>query len=103
MNCDRHLLTLALYSGCQALREMPMKTGLIAALALTAISLDCASAQSRPPNHIAGRQIAPEGVAQEGAAQELAPPCTGRNPHVAVPSAPHGMFVWLYSLDAQRA
>jgi hypothetical protein len=56
---------------------------------LTAISLGYASAESRSPNNIA----------QEG----VAPPCAGRNPHVAVPSAPHGMFVWLYSLDAQRA
>ena len=58
-----------------------MKMSRIAALALTAISLGCASA-----------------VAQQGGA----PSCTGRNPHVAVPSAPHGMYVWLYSLDAQR-
>jgi hypothetical protein len=36
--------------------------------------------------------------AQDGAA----PPCTGRNPHVAVPTAPHGMYLWLYSLDAGR-
>src|SRR5262245_33248744 len=25
---------------------------------------------------------------------QAAPPCTGRNPNVAVPSAPHGMFAW---------
>ena len=62
---------------------------LVAALALTAISLGYASAESRSPNSIA----------QEGAA----PPCVGRNPRVAVPSAPHGMYVWLYSVDAQRA
>src|SRR5262249_19755237 len=66
-----------------------MKMSPIVALALTAISLGYASAESRSTNNIA----------QEG----VAPPCTGRNPHVAVPSAPHGMFVWLYSLDAQRA
>ena len=24
----------------------------------------------------------------------VAPPCTGSNPHVAVPGAPHGMYVW---------
>jgi hypothetical protein len=71
-----------------------MKTRLIAALALTAIGLGYASAESRSAKNISDRQIAPEGVA---------PSCTGRNPHVAVPSAPHGMFVWLYSLDAQRA
>jgi hypothetical protein len=63
----------------------------IAAVALIAIGLGYASAQSRPPNI--------SDVAQEG----VAPPCTGPNSHVAVPSAPHGMFVWLYSLDAQRA
>jgi hypothetical protein len=68
-----------------------MKMRPIAALALTAISLGYASAQSRSPNI--------SDVAQEGAA----PPCTGLNSHVAVPLAPHGMFVWLYSLDAQRA
>ena len=61
----------------------------VVALALTAISLGYASAESRPPNSIA----------QEG----IAPPCVGPNPRVAVASAPHGMFVWLYSLDAQRA
>ena len=66
-----------------------MKMSPIAALALTAISLGYASAESRPPNNIA----------QEG----IAPPCVGPNARVAVPSAPHGMFVWLYSLDAQRA
>jgi hypothetical protein len=71
-----------------------MKMGPIAALALTAISLGYASAESRPPNNISGRHDAQDSVA---------PSCTGRNPHVAVPSAPHGMFVWLYSLDAQRA
>src|SRR5215471_15908537 len=81
-----------------------MKMGPIAALALTAISAGYASAESRSPNHIADRQVAREQVAREQVAQEGdAPPCTGRNPHVAVPSAPHGMFVWLYSLDAQRA
>jgi hypothetical protein len=36
------------------------------------------------------------------AQQGVAPPCTGRNPHVAVPTAPHGMYLWLYSLDAGR-
>jgi hypothetical protein len=56
-----------------------MKMSLVAALALTAISVGYASAQSGG-----------------------APACTGRNPHVAVPAAPHGMFLWLYSLDAQR-
>src|SRR5215471_12149967 len=71
-----------------------MKATPIVALALTAISLGYASAESRPPNNISGRHDVQEGVA---------PSCTGRNPHVAVPSAPHGMFVWLYSLDAQRA
>jgi Beta-galactosidase len=71
-----------------------MKMSPIAALALTAISLGYASAESRSPNNISDRHVAQEGVA---------PPCTGRNPHVAVPSAPHGMFVWLYSVDAQRA
>src|SRR5882672_10197424 len=70
-----------------------MKMSPIAALALTAISLGYASAESGSPNNISGRLVAQEGVA---------PPCTGRNPHVAVPSAPHGMYVWLYSLDAQR-
>ena len=67
-----------------------MKMTPIAALALTAISVGYASAESRSPNN----QVAHEGGA---------PPCTGRNPNVAVPSAPHGMYVWLYSLDAQRA
>ncbi len=60
-----------------------MKKSLVA-LALTAISLGYASAQSGSPN------------AQQGGA----PPCVGRNPHVAVPTAPHGMYLWLYSLDA---
>jgi hypothetical protein len=36
------------------------------------------------------------------AQQGGAPPCVGRNPHVAVPTAPHGMYLWLYSLDAGR-
>ena len=71
-----------------------MKMSPIAALALTAISLGYASAESSSPNNISDRPVTQEGVA---------PPCTGRNPHVAVPSAPHGMYVWLYSLDAQRA
>jgi hypothetical protein len=71
-----------------------MKISLVAALALTAISLGYASAQSRSPNNISDRLIAQEGGT---------PPCTGRDPHVAVSTAPHGMFVWLYSLDAQRA
>ena len=62
-----------------------MKMRPIAALALTAISFGYASAQSSPAN------------AQQGGA----PPCVGRNPHVAVPTAPHGMYVWLYSLDAK--
>ncbi len=62
-----------------------MKMRLVAALALTAISLGYASAQSSSAN------------AQQGGA----PPCVGRNPHVAVPTAPHGMYVWLYSLDAK--
>ena len=61
-----------------------MKLSPIAALALTAISLGYASAQSGSAN------------AQQGGA----PPCVGRNPHVAVPTAPHGMYLWLYSLDA---
>ena len=61
-----------------------MKMSPIAALALTAISLGCASVQSGSAN------------AQQGGA----PPCVGRNPHVAVPTAPHGMYLWLYSLDA---
>jgi len=63
-----------------------MKMSPIAALALTAISLGCASVQSGSAN------------AQQGGA----PPCVGRNPHVAVPTAPHGMYLWLYSLDAKR-
>ena len=70
-----------------------MKMSPIAALALTAISLGYASAESRSPNNISDRHVAQGGGA---------PPCVGRNPHVAVPSAPHGMYVWLYSLDAQR-
>jgi hypothetical protein len=74
-----------------------MKMTPIAALALTAISLGYASAESRSPNS-PDRQVVQKGAAQAGAA----PSCTGRNPQVAVPSAPHGMFVWLYSLDAQR-
>ena len=64
-----------------------MKMSPIAALALTVISLGYASAQSSSPNNT-----------QQGGA----PPCTGRNPHVAVPTAPHGMYLWLYSLDAGR-
>ena len=64
-----------------------------AALALTAISLGYASAQSGSPNNISGSNVAQRGGA---------PPCVGRNPHVAVPTAPHGMYVWLYSLDAGR-
>src|SRR5262249_54779013 len=81
-----------------------MKMSPIAALAMIAVSLGYASAESRPPNNISGRHVAQKDVAQKDVAQEgVAPPCTGRNPHVAVPSAPHGMFVWLYSLDAQRA
>ncbi|HZO45757.1 MAG TPA: hypothetical protein VFB68_07680 [Xanthobacteraceae bacterium] len=55
----------------------------LAAIALTAISFSFASAQGSPAH------------AQQGGA----PPCVGRNPHVAVPTAPHGMYVWLYSLD----
>src|SRR5262245_1060273 len=95
MTQSRHRpLTLALLLWLPTFREAPMKMSHIAAFALTAISLDYASAQSRSPNNISDRL-----VAQEGAA----PPCTGRNPHVAVPSAPHGMYVWLYSVDAQRA
>jgi hypothetical protein len=62
-----------------------MKMRLIAALALTAIGLGYVSAQSSSAN------------AQQGGA----PPCVGSNPHVAVPTAPHGMYVWLYSLDAK--
>lgn len=61
-----------------------MKTRLIAAfaaVALIAISL---------------------GYAPVAAQQGGAPSCTGRNPHVAVPTAPHGMYLWLYSLDAGR-
>jgi hypothetical protein len=61
-----------------------MKMRLVAALALTAISFGYTSAQSGPAN------------AQQGGA----PSCVGRNPHVAVPTAPHGMYLWLYSLDA---
>src|SRR5215813_11283293 len=83
---------------------MSMKIGPIAALAFTAISLGYASAESRSPNNFSDRQVVREQAAREQVALEgVAPPCTGRNPHVAVPSAPHGMFVWLYSLDAQRA
>lgn len=59
-----------------------MKLSPFVAVVLIAISLGYASAQS----------------GQGGGA----PSCTGRNPHVAVPTAPHGMYLWLYSLDAQR-
>src|SRR5262245_23717934 len=69
-----------------------MKMSPIAAVALIAISLGYASAQSGSPNNISSN------VGQGGGA----PPCVGRNPHVAVPTAPHGMYLWLYSLDAQR-
>src|SRR5689334_15846481 len=31
-----------------------------------------------------------------------APSCTGANPNVAVPNAPHGMFVWVYWGDGER-
>src|SRR5215470_6688598 len=71
-----------------------MKMSPIAALALTAISLGYAYAESRSPNNVPDRHVAQEGGA---------PPCIGHNPHVAVPSAPHGMFVWLFSVDAQRS
>src|SRR5690349_5470981 len=31
-----------------------------------------------------------------------APSCAGSNPHVAMPNAPHGMFVWVYWGDGER-
>lgn len=55
---------------------------LLAGMTLFTLSAGAAQAQDR-------------NVAQGGA-----PPCVGRNPHVAVPTAPHGMYLWLYSLDA---
>jgi hypothetical protein len=68
-------------------------TIVVIGILLTAISLCGASAESMSPNNISDSYVV-HGV--------IAPPCTGRNPHVAVPSAPHGMFVWLWAPPPQR-
>jgi hypothetical protein len=61
-------------------------------------SLNCSKiviADSNTPAQRATITVAPAlGSASSGVTAASAPPCTGPDPHVAVPNAPHGMYVW---------